>query len=474
MTGIKKRNMLAIAAGVLISPALMAAELNLGKHLVGSSYLGLAAASDTVTTGSISVELGTEYSEQDKITLSFSGGALIGTSFPSSVSITCTAESGAGANDGIPTMNWTRLNEDENQVTYRLSTLVLNDTGCAGSGNTTGVVVPFAGNFVVDFNAQAVGAAGGVNVTFSAETSVGDPLDTGGDNRSDSTIDVVSEFEYTVAGFDATIDVNTQRTTLLPPPSDTAQVLWDGLDFSGGPYVAVTSISFLDADITWSGNFGWIVDNDENTAGIQPQPGVVNVGFCNDFTVTATEIAGTGCFPFQAFLTLNPSLNTDANNDLVTLAATSYSVEIDQDYEGFYGGAVRAGNNVLSFSAGAWDLNGFQAEVAYMPFQEGIGQIIYFSNRSRQDGEITVDWIDQDQSSGSFTVGDSLAGSTIRLGDLIRNGLPEANQNGGRLALTITVNVPACEGQLNAQYNVSGDRAFSVVRDNCPIETPHD
>jgi hypothetical protein len=52
--------------------------------------------------------------------------------------------------------------------------------------------------------------------------------------------------------------------------------------------------------------------------------------------------------------------------------------------------------------------------------------------------------------------------------------LPAEQRQGGRLALTITANVPACDAQLNAQYNVSGDRAFSVASDNCPVETEHD
>jgi hypothetical protein len=471
MTGIKKSNMLAIAAGVLISPALMAAELDLGKHFIGSSYLGLTGPGDEVTTGFIYVQLGTEYAVGDKISLAFSGGSVIGDSFPNSVVVPCIAESVAGLNDGLAGMTWGRLNFDADQVTWRVTEI--DSATCAGATSTDGVVVRLAENFIADFDAPAVAASGGVNVTFSAETGSGDPLDTGGTNRSDSTIDVGSEFDYTVAGFSGTIDVNTNRTTLIPGPGDSASVTKDPLDLSGGPYVAVTQVGLFAADYTWSGNFGWIVDANENTPAIDPQPGVVTVTNCASFTVSATAIAATGCSPFSTTLSLDPSVNTDVNG-LVTLSTTSYSVEVDQDYTAFIGGAFRDGNIKTQLSAGSWDLNGFQAEVAYMPYQAGITQIIYFANRSKQDGEITVDWIGQDQSNGSFSIGDSLAGSTARLSDLIKNGLPEAQQTAGRLALTVTVNVPACEGQLNAQYNVSGDRAFSTVRDNCPVETPHD
>jgi hypothetical protein len=467
MIGIKKRNMLAIAAGVLISPALMAAELDLGKHWVGSSWLGLTGAGDEVTTGYISVQLGAEYAVGDKIRLDFSGGTVIGGSFPSSVVVDCIPETALNANDGLAGVTWGRLNFDADHVTWRVTEI--DSATCAGATSTDGVVVQFADNFVADFDAPAVLAANGVTVSFSAETGAGDALDSGGTNRSDSTIDVRSEFDYTVNPvFSGTIDVNTNRTTLIPGPWDFADLTKDGLDFSDGPYVASTRVNIGNADVTWSGDFSWIVDADENTAGIQPQPNVVFLN-CVSTTVTATSIAGTNCSPFITRLFLDPSQNSDAGS-LVTLSPTTYSVTIDQDYSAVIGG-LRDGNITATFAAGAWDLNGFQSEVAYMPYQTGIGQIIYIANRSSQDGAITVDWIDQNGNGDSFDAGIVAAGSTRALADAIKAGLPAEQR---RLALTITANVPACDAQLNAQYNVSGDRAFSVASDNCPVETEHD
>lgn len=468
MIGIKKRNMLAIAAGVLISPALMAAELDLGKHWVGTSYLGLAGAGDEVTTGSIAVVLGAEYAVSDKIRLDFSGGTVIGDSFPTSVVVDCIPESALNANDGLAGVTWGRLNFDADGVTWRVTEL--DSATCAGATSTDGVVVQFADNFIADFDAPAVLAAGGVTVTFSAETGDGDALDVGGDNRTDSTIDIGSEFDYTMSGFNATIDVNTDRTTLIPGPWDQASYQKDGFDLSNGPYVAITQVSLTNKDVMWSGDFGWIVDSNEATPEINPQPGVLSLGFCNAPEVTATTVSATNCFPFSGFLFLDPSQNADADG-LVTLNPTSYSLTIDQDYQAFYPGDMdpRTGNVVIQLGAGEWDLNGFQAEVAYMPFQSGIGQVIYLANRSAQSGDISIDWIDQNGASGSFDIEAVEAGSTKAIGPLIRNGLPAAQQNGGRLALVITANIPACEAQLNAQYNVSGDRAFSVATTNCPV-----
>jgi hypothetical protein len=147
------------------------------------------------------------------------------------------------------------------------------------------------------------------------------------------------------------------------------------------------------------------------------------------------------------------------------LPATSFASTHVLNFEG--SGAPAGSITVTNVVLGAWTLNGFQAKVAYMPFQSGISQVIYIANRSDQDGAITVDWIDQNGNSGSFDIGIVNAGSTRAIGPAINAGLPEAQQEGGRLALTITANVPACDAQLNAQYNVSGDRAFSVATNNC-------
>lgn len=461
--------LIAATAGVLISPALMAAELSLGKHWIGQSYLGLGGAGDTVTTGSIAVILGAEYAVGDKIRLDFSGGTVDGASFPASVVVPCEDESAAGAGDGLAGVTWGRLNFNADGVTWRITEI--DSATCPGATSTEGLRVQFANNFVALFDAPAVLAAGGVTVSFSAETGVGDALDVGGDNRTDSTIDVGSEFDYTVSGFDATIDVNTDRTTLIPGPNDSTSFIRDPFDLSGGPYVNITAVGVLAADITWSGDFGWIVDGNEATPEIDPQNNVVLGPNCNTRTVTASAISGTGCNPFSNFLTVNPSLNTDADG-LVTLNPTTYSVKIDQDYQAFYPGDLdpRTGNITTTLASGEWDLNGFQAKVAYMPFQTGISQVIYLANRSAQSGDITVDWIDQNGNSDSFDIGVVNAGSTRAIGPAIRAGLPATQRNGGRLALVITANVPACDAQLNAQYNVSGDRAFSVATTNCPVK----
>ena len=221
----------------------------------------------------------------------------------------------------------------------------------------------------------------------------------------------------------------------------------------------------VDQDVTISSDFSWVFDSNATTAGLQPAVGVFNLPNCDDDTevFSSTEISATCLFGDSA-VDIDVSDNVSGGARAI-LPATSFVSEHVLNYEG--SGEVDGSITVANVVLGAWTLNGFQAKVAYMPFQQGIGQVIYIANRSDQTGAITVDWIDKDGSKGSCDIGAVNAGSTRAIGPAINACLPAAQQQGGRLALVITANVPACDAQLNAQYNVSGDRAFSVSSTNC-------
>jgi hypothetical protein len=229
----------------------------------------------------------------------------------------------------------------------------------------------------------------------------------------------------------------------------------------------------LDQDVTITSDFSWVFDDDDTTAGLQPAGGVFTLANCDGPTAySATAITTTCDFDVNVAVDINVAPNATAAGGGVVLPATAFASTHVLNYAG--SGDTASSITVSNVSLGAWKLNGFQSQVAYMPYQTGIGQIIYIANRSSQDGAITVDWIDQNGNGDSFDAGIVAAGSTRALADAIRAGLPAEQRQGGRLALTITANVPACDAQLNAQYNVSGDRAFSVATDNCPVETEHD
>jgi hypothetical protein len=458
--------MLAVAAGALISPALMAADVE-GPSLsayVSDEYLSTSPSTEVFGHFQVGFTIEAEYAVGDIVTLSFSGDALDETTLPSSVVST-----------GSPaTVTLGLLSADSGSAVYRVT-----EVNTGGGNSTVGATFALcaAAPDTCDFNANAIDANNGVVMAFSAETGTGLPLDTGGGaDRSTALFVTGSQFAASVTtSFDGVVDVNDNRESFTTGTFDSATFNVDSNAQSCGGVddpceAALAQANPVDQDVTLASDFSWVFDSDANTAGLQPAAGVFTLGNCGGPTAYSATAITTTCGFGASNVDIDVAPNATAAAAAVVLPATSFVSTHVLNYEGSGGTA----SSITVTNLGAWTLNGFQAKVAYMPFQTGISQVIYIANRSDQDGAITIDWIDQNGNSDSFDIGIVNAGSTRAIGPAIQAGLPEAQQEGGRLALTITANVPACDAQLNAQYNVSGDRAFSVATNNCPVETAHD
>ena len=459
-----RTSLLAAAAGVLISPALMAADIvaNTVTRDLSDEYLGTANATDIVEGGALEVVLGAEYTVDDVITLTFTGDALDTSTLDPSITVAA-ATPLKGVTLGL-------LSSTPGQALYRVTALV----GPAAD-TTVGVSIPFGAANDLDFNAQAVDAAGGVVVSFEAETNTGLPLDTGGgDDRSVEYLDVSPQFTIDVdRAFNGVVDVNNDRlqfTNVGPAPDDADN---DTLTTTIADDIAALDLDavFDSAEFVVVGDFSWVVDDDDVTAGIQPIAGVFNpsAGCGADLVVEVTQISWS-CNTLGATLTIDVDPNVDSNGDRVVLPKTTFIGTVDVLYDGFGNTASPEGIKTLlaSGSVGEWILNGFQSELSYTPYGSGISQVIYLANRGPQSGDVTVDYVDQDGNAGSLGVIATLpATSTLSIGPTIQAALPAALQTFGRLALTITANVPACDAQINAQYNASGNRAYTSSKDNC-------
>ena len=80
---IRKILFLAVA-GIMISPALMAADIDTPSmdRTFSDEFLGTHGDSGTISGNILAVTLGAEYTLGDIITLDFSGAALVGSSVP--------------------------------------------------------------------------------------------------------------------------------------------------------------------------------------------------------------------------------------------------------------------------------------------------------------------------------------------------------------------------------------------------------
>jgi hypothetical protein len=448
----------------MISPFAMAADVD-GPSLsafVSDEYLSTAAADDTIAHPVIGFTIEAEYTAGDIIDLTFSGDALEADTLPTSVIVACNLDTNQ------PGVTLGLLSQTAGEATYRVTEL--DGTCLDGVGTTIGITFDVCtGAAPCLFNARAVDAANGVTLGFSAQTGTGFPLDTGGGaNRTEDVFVTGSQFAAEFTGFNGIIDVEQDRELFTDGCCDfgeydlTTDAVPDAAE--AGVYLA----DFVDQDVSLAGNFSFLFDTDPDTEGLQPDPDVVNWFNCGELTYTATAISAVECGAGFGQIFINVLQNTDSEGGLAVLEATTFATTHTINFIGI--GEGEGSIVVGPAGLGQWTLNGFQAKVAYMPFQTGITQVIYLANRGVQTGEITIDWIGEDGSSGSFSIGDLPAGSTRAIGPAINAGLPADKQERGRLALVITANVPACDAQLNAQYNVGGDRAFSVASSNCPVD----
>ena len=459
---IRKILFLAVA-GIMISPALMAADIAApDMRTFSDEFLGTHSDTDTIAGAGLTVTLGTEYTLGDIITLDFSGAALDVATVPTSVT-------------SIPGhVVLGLLSADTGQAIYRVTS---TEPRIVAEGAP---VLTFqaadATDDMIMFNARDVQAAGGVTVSYSAATSTGIALDTVGE--SDVAYITVEE-EYSiemVEAFDAIIDVKAERMAFVEV---TENVKFDmsslTVDENDDAFADAYGTTLVGVDLVWSGNFGWIIDTDDSMDDVQPSANVVTVTTgtdgmmaCNSVVVTAVTIAATCMTPEGSInLKLDPSMNKDADDSLAILPGTSFTVAVTVNYTG--GDGDTAGSRLFSQVLGSWTLNGFQAFLPYMPYGSNITQIIYLVNRGSQSGALIVDWIDQNGNSESLgTVATIGPKTTMSLGPIINAALPMAQRTSGRLGLTITANVPAAHVQINAQYNVGGNRAFVLHEDNRP------
>ena len=454
-------------AGLMISPALMAANIETSTMPTSESdeWLQTADSTDTVAGGELTVILGAEYAVGDIVTISFSGGALE-TGLLSSIPVPQTGNI-SGITLGL-------LSSDADTATYRVTDIALGD-----EATTVGAIIPIGGDGALIFDAPSVDAAGTIVVSYSAATGTGLALDTGGGpDGGECTTSACNSVDYITTGpqygskvtmaFKGVIDVDNNRETF-----EEAAVMDIMIATQTDIGRTFTKSATLEAekgyDVVVSGDFSFLVDSDLMTPELEPITGVVALADsdCVGMVVTVTDITFNCTTTGAATITIDLTLNVSGTPPVpAILPAGAFSITVDVNFTGIGGTGTK---QLLSGSAGAWILNGFQSFLPYVPYGPGISQVIYLVNRGLKSGDITVDWVDANGATGTLGVVATLAATTVfSVGPTIQAALPTAQSGNGRLALTITANVPAKDVQINSQYNVSGNRAFIASEDNRP------
>lgn len=443
------------------------------QYLAGTQTSSGAAATTDHRAAAFTITLGADYTLNDTMTLTFT--TPVKTALPVSLTAAVDNTVGAGKN-GITFSLISGGTAGASTATYRVTAVdVSTDTN-----TSIGVVltVPAAN---LEFLKSNLGS--GASVTFAAKTNTGLDLDTGGGNaRTASLVKVASQFTITNPSIARVIDVNADRKSFVELTGAVKTVTGTfniaTLTTAGNVYARPINAA-AGVKHTLTGDFSWVVDNDTNTAGLQPKAGV--------FTTT-----GTCATPVWAYSTTAVSLTCDAvaadtaividpEANKVGVAAANVAILAPQSFTATstvtYTTPAATENVINGASAGSWTLNGSQVRVPYMVAGgDRFGIIANVTNHGSKDGAITLDvWAeDGTKLASNYAAGTSNAGSVTSVAPALIAALNAAGKDlvaTTKFSFQVTTNVPENDVQVYAAYtdNTTSERA--IVNNDSKVQT---
>jgi len=430
----------------------------------------------------IAVELGTEYTPNDVIKITFSQD--IDGDYNPTVVVT---QAPASATDYTMTLGL--IASDANSATYRVTELT---TAGAGSITTTGATFTLtsAGGSDLTVDAAAVRAAGGLTATYSATTAdTGLALDGGSQaivsGTDTSMISFVDQYSTIAASsvFNNTIDVEPG----VGIATRSVFTSGDGLD-SATISIAETNAATHDAltsgvTVTLSGDFSFLVDAVPGTpaldltadtlyaelGGVRSQAAMAADGTSATFEwdnsgsdVAALALGNVGMF-------FNNALNSAGAE---AIEPGSFSVAVDIEYKpadatyvaenGSQTYVVAANEETTSEGStamGSWGLNGSMVTVYAAPAYPGITEtFLWMTNTSAKSAPVNIvattsAGVDKDLG----TVATLAANSITRISTQLEDALTAAGVTNDRVTLTVTTSAPACNVNVAASYKHVGD-----------------
>lgn len=478
----------------------------------------------------ITVTLGKEYTPNDVITMTYD--KVVDGDFPLTINVDDGLVPSA---PGAFTMTLGLLSEDRDStdstsVTYRVTEITSTGSGDATAISTTGaqfVLGAAAGSDLTTASAPVI-AADGMMMDFMAETQVGQlvELESGmtetlvsfteqyhsitAESEFDNVIDVergIGE-DYNNIGTDSQYIYSTGGISGEDYGDNVEGLPWDYendatraiFTTGNGDDYATLNVSEIDGathdalavglTLKVTGPFGFIIDEDEDTEGVQNNAlqanmpsalpgeriqeatwdgntatfmwdnggsdvtdlalGDIGVWFTNDFNGDDTEPMDRGTFTAEATIVYEP-----VESDYI---AEDGSQTYDEDV-----------TNMTSESTdmGEWTMDGSKVTVYAVPFQPGVSVFLWITNQNME--EDTPVMITATDANGMVTdlgeVATLSPNGITRISSDLNDALTAAGVATGRVTLEITTSAPACDVNVAASYKVQGDA------DRLPLET---
>lgn len=451
-----------VAAAIIgLSANAFAAVITAPAAAVDYSAQGVAGAT-SIALGNVDVQLKAEYSLNDVITFTFTGGEVVLTG----ANPTLIGQAGAPSLAAGITLGY--LNRTANTVSFRVTALdqTTVPTTIDGTVRLAGVVLTKA----------SVSTSKAVSVAYSAKTIANDVLDSATTNTA-KLITVKDQFSVATTPFDAVIDVNESRKLFADVGSERADVLTITPTNNSTYTLAATLVgSTIKYKVT--GDFTW-VDQDANgtvSAGELAQLAVAGgsaitaKALSTDMrTLTFTDTPAAAA-PVAVTVTSNISAAAPAKS-MVVLNPGSYTAEATVAH------TAPTGTVVLSKAAGSWTLNGSTVNVPYMVFGtlSGVtfGQIINVTNSSSVEGDIFVDAWGEDGTAllSNVKVGTAKANSVTGVAGAVRTALSNAGLVNGKASLRIVTNAPDKAVIVYSAYTDAASRERAIVNNDSMVQT---
>ncbi|MDB2486568.1 hypothetical protein N9W75_00580, partial [Porticoccaceae bacterium] len=473
-----------IAGSVLAVVSASASAVPTFSYTAGSVSEQGSAQLASVTLPEVIVTSGAEYSDDDLIVIDYNVALASGYTPASNLSMYAACDDGAavlGATNhgGVLTLGLLSTDAAAGSVTYRVTDVDFTGdfTGsCTASLNSSVGAELSLGTPSVD--GAAARAAGSVTGTYHATLPSGTTdIDGGSIALAFSNGGVPETFTTAMVNFtnqfadaagntllSGVVDVtagNPRSTFTGPVSTSTAGITLTDTAGLTSP-ASITGITF-----TLNGDFSFLVDEDDTTAGIQ-----------NDAFSLDLDIDGTGDAIYEATSVTASSIswtvtetsgavalnqiddiavdfdNVDNGDGTNAMTDGSYTYDVAISYndggtDGLGAGAA-AGSVTLTTggAAGTWTLNGSTTTISNYPLSDAVTQFVWVTNKGSQDGGIfaTAFGGTGAQTMASCDLGvSSPASEIVRITDELNACLTAAGMTAGRGEIVITVNAAAAD-----------------------------
>ena len=477
------------------------------------SKQGAASLAD-LTLPEVVITSGAEYSDDDLIVIDYNVALASGYTPASTLAMYATCMDGSATpvlltgtateNGGELTLGLLSTDAAAGSVTYRVTNVdyTVATAGGAGAGDcvtsndsSVGAVVSLGATVEVD--AQAALAAGSVTGTYHATLPNGvTDIDGGsialafvtGAGAAAVTTSAMASFVDQFSDADGT--GATTANTDLSGEIDVTVTAAPRSEFTGTPNTQVDQgvVTLVDdttldqaaspkgITFTLLGDFSFLVDSDDTTAGIQnsafsitldPGTGAGDVTY-SPTTITTSAITWTVTeddATTPVALSQIDDITVDFNNAVNGTGSVAmedgefeYTVSIAYEDTGTDGAGADKVADSFPLTTGAdfgeWTLNGSETTISNYPLSDAVVQFVWVTNIGSQDAGIYAEAIGGTgaQTMASCYIGDSLQGQIERITDELNTCLAAAGMTAGRAEVTITVNAASTDIGVYAGY----------------------